>query len=257
MKPRVIIIRTAGTNCDYETEYAFKLAGAQTDLTHINRLIWGEKRLKDYDILAIPGGFSYGDDISAGVLLANELRYKLRDQVERFVEDGKLIIGICNGFQVLVKAGLLPNFEGMKGKQLATLHLNDSAKFECRWVYLKLDTDRCVFTKGIKGMIYLPVAHAEGKFVAPEEVLDKLEGNRQVVFRYVDESGNSAGYPYNPNGSMRDIAGICDPTGRIFGLMPHPERFLWKYNHPRWTRENLPDEGDGLAIFKNAVRYCM
>ncbi len=257
MKPRVIILRTAGTNCDYETDYAFKLAGAQTELLHINRLIWGERNLGEFDILAIPGGFSYGDDISAGVLLANELKYKLRDQVYRFVDEGKLIIGICNGFQVLVKAGLLPGFEGMRGKQLTTLHLNDSAKFECRWVYLKLETDRCVFTRGIRERIYLPVAHAEGKFVAPNDVLDRLDRDGQVVFRYVGPDGRPAGYPYNPNGSMRDIAGICDPTGRIFGLMPHPERFLWRYNHPRWTREELPEEGDGLAIFKNAVRYCM
>lgn len=257
MKPRVIILRTAGTNCDYETEYAFKLAGARAERVHINRLIEGSVRLDDYDILAIPGGFSYGDDISAGVLLANELRYKLRDQVERFIEEGKLIIGICNGFQVLVKTGLLPRFEGMEGKQLATLHLNDSAKFECRWVYLRLESDRCVFTKGLKPIIYLPVAHAEGKFIAPNDVLDKLEENGQVVFRYVDEEGRIAGYPYNPNGSMRNIAGICDPTGRIFGLMPHPERYVWRYQHPRWTREELPEEGDGLAIFKNAVRYCM
>jgi len=257
VRPKVIILRTAGTNCDYETEYAFKLAGARAERVHINRLIEGSVRLDDYDILAIPGGFSYGDDISAGVLLANELRYKLRDQVERFIEEGKLIIGICNGFQVLVKAGLLPRFKGMEGKQLATLHLNDSAKFECRWVYLRLESDRCVFTKGLKPIIYLPVAHAEGKFVAPKDVLDRLEENGQVVFRYVDEEGRIAGYPYNPNGSMRNIAGICDPTGRIFGLMPHPERYVWRYQHPRWTREELPEEGDGLAIFKNAVRYCM
>lgn len=257
MKPKVIILRTAGTNCDYETDYAFKLAGAQTELVHINRLILGERDLREFDILAIPGGFSYGDDISAGVLLANELKYKLRDRMYQFVDEGKLIIGICNGFQVLVKSGLLPGFEGMRGKQLVTLHLNDSAKFECRWVYLKLQTDRCLFTKGIKEMIYLPVAHAEGKFIAPKDVLDRLDREGQVVFRYVGPDGKPSGYPHNPNGSMRDIAGICDPTGRIFGLMPHPERFLWRYNHPRWTREKLPEEGDGLAIFKNAVRYCM
>ncbi|HGJ65050.1 TPA: phosphoribosylformylglycinamidine synthase subunit PurQ [bacterium] len=258
MKPKVIVLRTAGTNCDYETSHAFQLAGADVDLVHINQLIRGEKDLSPYQILALPGGFAYGDDIAAGKILANELKYKLRDSVEKFIYDGKLMIGICNGFQVMVKAGLLPGFDGISDYQETTLYTNDSGKFECRWVYLRTEENsKCIFTKNIKNMIYLPIAHGEGKFTAIDEgIIDKLENNGQVVFRYVDENGNIAGYPYNPNGSDRSIAGICDSTGRIFGMMPHPERFVSKYNHPRWTRESLEEEGDGLAIFRNAVDYA-
>ncbi|MBD3182948.1 phosphoribosylformylglycinamidine synthase subunit PurQ [Candidatus Poribacteria bacterium] len=259
-KVKVIALRTAGTNCDYETAHAFKTAGAEVDLVHINQLIRGEKELSAYYIMAIPGGFSYGDDIAAGKILANELKYRLRKPLENFVADGKLVIGICNGFQVMVKAGLLPGFEGISDVQETTLYSNDSGKFECRWVYMKHQANsngKCVFTREIKDIIYLPIAHAEGKFTtAGEDILDKLEANGQVVFKYVDAEGNKADYPWNPNGSDRNIAGICDSTGRIFGLMPHPERYLTRYNHPRWTREDLPEEGDGLAIFRNAVNYA-
>lgn len=257
-KAKVIVLRTAGTNCDYETVHGFRIAGADVDLVHINQLIRGEKDLSSYQILAIAGGFSYGDDIAAGKILANELKYRLREPVERFVTDGKLMIGICNGFQVMVKAGLLPGFNGISDVQETTLYNNDSGKFECRWVYLKhIDNGKCVFTRNIKDMIYLPVAHGEGKFTTVnEKMLDVLEIGNQVVFKYVDSEGNYTGYPWNPNGSDRNIAGICDSTGRIFGLMPHPERYLSKYNHPRWTREKLDDEGDGVAIFRNAVEYA-
>ena len=254
-KAKVIVLRTAGTNCDYETMYAFQLAGAETDLVHINQLINRKKSLDDYHILALPGGFSYGDDIAAGRLLANELKYKIKDQVEDFVAAGKLIIGICNGFQVLVRAGLLPGFNRISDTQETTLYLNDSAKFECRWIYLQTQDSQSVFTKNLKSRIYLPVAHAEGKFTAEEKVLDSLEANRQIVFRYVDPNSEVTGYPWNPNGSDRNIAGICDATGKILGMMPHPERYLSRLNHPRWTREELPEEGDGLAIFRNGVEY--
>ena len=259
-KPKVLILRTAGTNCDVETDAAFQLAGAETALIHIQNLISEKVDLADYQILAIPGGFSYGDDISAGILLAVEMKHKLTDALNRFVADGKLILGICNGFQVLVRTGLLPgiNLSGSSTPEMTqrtTLAMNTSAKFECRWVDLATEESTCVFTAGIKERIYLPVAHAEGRFTAPSEVLEVLESNRQVVFRYAKSE-----YPDNPNGSDADIAGICDPTGRIFGLMPHPERFLMKWNHPRWSRlveptENNAEEGDGLAIFKNAVNY--
>lgn len=262
MKPKVLILRTAGTNCDVETDVAFQLAGAATDLVHIQNLISGNTDLSEYQILAIPGGFSYGDDIAAGILLAVEMKHKLRDALNQFVAKKKLIIGICNGFQVLVRTGLLPGINGTGEKtalsQSATLAMNTSAKFECRWVELDTQQSPCVFTKGIKPQLYLPVAHAEGRFTAPDNVLSELESNNQVVFRYSNgkqSPSNTTEYPYNPNGSDADIAGICDKTGRIFGLMPHPERFLTKYNHPRWTREDLPEEGDGLAIFKNAVDY--
>ena len=257
-KPKVIVLRTAGTNCDYETVHAFRMVGADVDLIHINRLIRGDAELSPYQILAIPGGFSYGDDIAAGKILANELKYKLREPVEQFVADGKLIIGICNGFQVMVKAGLLPGFNGISDVQETTIYTNDSGKFECRWVYLKhTDNGKCVFTRNIKDVIYLPIAHGEGKFTAVDkDTLDTLEAGDQVVFKYIDPEGNYAGYPWNPNGSDRHIAGISDATGRIFGMMPHPERYLSKYNHPRWTREDLLDEGDGVAIFRNAVEYA-
>ena len=260
LKPKTLILRTAGTNCDAETDAAFQLAGAETALIHIQNLISGKVNLNDYQILAIPGGFSYGDDISAGILLAVEMKHKLTDALNRFVADGKLIIGICNGFQVRVRRGLLPGINRSGSDtpdmmQQTTLAMNTSAKFECRWVDLETEKSPCVFTKGIKEQVYLPVAHAEGRFTAPSDVLAELESNKQVVFRYAKSE-----YPQNPNGSDVDIAGICDPTGRIFGLMPHPERFLMKWNHPRWTRlpeteRTRSEEGDGLAIFKNAVNY--
>ena len=260
LKPKVLILRTAGTNCDAETDAAFQLAGAETALIHIQNLISGKVNLNGYQILAIPGGFSYGDDISAGILLAVEMKHKLTDALNNFVADGKLIIGICNGFQVLVRTGLLPGMNPSgsgtpKMMQQTTLAMNTSAKFECRWVDLEAEESPCVFTKGMKARIYLPVAHAEGRFTAPPDVLAELESNKQVVLRYAKSE-----YPHNPNGSDVDIAGICDPTGRIFGLMPHPERFLMKWNHPRWTRlseteRTRSEEGDGLAVFKNAINY--
>ena len=264
MKPKVLILRTAGTNCDAETDVAFKLAGADTSLVHIQHLISGKTNLTDFQILAIPGGFSYGDDISAGILLAVEMKHKLRTALDKFVADNKLIIGICNGFQVLVRTGLLPGInngashDNTEITQQTTLAMNTSAKFECRWVELEAQQSTCVFTTGIKSPLYLPVAHAEGRFTAPHDVLEELKSNQQIVFRYGNStklSLDKTDYPHNPNGSDADIAGICNRTGRIFGLMPHPERYLTKWNHPRWTREDLPEEGDGLAIFKNAVDY--
>ena len=258
MKPKVLILRTAGTNCDAETDTAFQLAGAETALVHIQNLISDKVNLTDYQILAIPGGFSYGDDIAAGILLAIEMKHKLTDMLNRFVADGKLVIGICNGFQVLVRTGLLPGMSSSDSStpemtQRTTLAMNTSARFECRWVDLETQKSPCVFTEGVKPRVYLPVAHAEGRFTAPTDVLGELEANHQVVFRYAESE-----YPSNPNGSDADIAGICDATGRIFGLMPHPERFLTKWNHPRWTRladNTASEEGDGLVIFKNAVNY--
>ena len=255
---RTLVLRAAGSNCDEETAFAFQAVGAQADLVHINRLVEGEVHLEDYHILAIPGGFTYGDDVSAGKILANELKYKLGDQVEQFHRDGKLILGICNGFQVLVKSGLLPFGDIRNGKQLVTLTFNDSGKFEDRWVYLEPNPDSpCIFTRGIREPITLPVAHAEGKFVpASPELLQTIEAQGQVVLRYRHPKGESCEYPWNPNGSVAHVAGICDPSGRIFGLMPHPERHFHPTHHPRWTREGLRDEGDGVAIFRNAVDYA-
>jgi len=249
----VLILRTAGTNCDAETAYGFEKIGGVPEFLHINRIFEDPSRLDAFQIMAIPGGFTYGDDIASGKVLANELRYKLRDAVQKFIDDGKLIIGICNGFQVLVKAGLLP-WQG--GNTDATLTFNDSDKFEDRWVYLKACSGKSVFVNEGDD-IYTPVAHGEGKFVPRnDEVLSRLEKDGQVIFRYTDPDGNPAGYPWNPNGSVGNIAGVCDPTGRILGMMPHPERHLEPTQHPRWTREGLKDEGDGLKIFRNAVTFA-
>jgi len=262
MRPKVLVLRAAGTNCDIESAFAFESAGAEADIIHVNRLKTGEVKLKSYRILVIPGGFTYGDDIASGKILANELKSALIDDIKGFLADGKLILGICNGFQVLVKAGLLPGLSGDAEQVEATLNLNDSARFEDRWVYLKKPVtsnrkpDKCVWTKYVKDIIYLPVAHAEGKFIPKnDETLKKIKENGQVVFRYVDKDGKPDGYPQNPNGSVDDIAGICDPTGRILGMMPHPERFIQRTQHPRWTREELPPEGDGLALFRSGIEY--
>jgi phosphoribosylformylglycinamidine synthase I len=250
-KVRTLILRAPGTNCDEETAFAFEQAGSLVDSAHVNQLVRGEKPLSQYQILVIPGGFTYGDDISAGKILANELRLKLGEDIQRFVERGGLILGICNGFQVLVKAGILPQVEN-GGRQRLTLTGNDSNRFECRWVYLRVNQKSpCLFTRGISAL-YLPVAHGEGKVMAKAETLGKLN----VVVRYADETGNvQAGYPYNPNGSLDNIAGICDASGRIFALMPHPERFIRWNQHPRWTREQPRERGDGFSIFLHAVEW--
>src|SRR3989338_5682271 len=257
--PKAIILRTAGTNCDKETAFAFELAGAETELVHINELTAGRKRLSDYHILAIPGGFSYGDDIASGKILANELRFKLEEEIKKFIDDGKPVIGICNGFQILVKAGFLPNLAGDFKTIEATLTLNDSARFEDRWARLaKKEKSKCVWTELAGDQIELPVAHGEGKFIPRDErVLKALKDEGLVVFEYVDERGLKKGYPYNPNGSIENIAGISDQTGRIFGLMPHPERHVDRHQHPQWTRRQFKEgPGDGLAIFKSGVNFA-
>ncbi len=255
MAPKVVVVRAAGSNCDQETRYAFESVGAEVDLVHINRLVSREVRLEDYQILAIPGGFTYGDDVSAGKILANELKHKLPEALNDFHEQGKLIIGICNGFQVLVKAGLLP-FVDLAGEPLVTLTNNNSGKFEDRWTHLRINESPCVFTKNMPATVTFPVAHAEGKLVPKNSVvLDTLWKKRQIVFQYTAPDGGKAKYPDNPSGTVDDIAGICDPTGRVLGLMPHPERHFHATNHPRWTRNGLAKEGDGVAIFRNAVEY--
>ncbi|MCX5694631.1 MAG: phosphoribosylformylglycinamidine synthase I [Candidatus Omnitrophica bacterium] len=253
LKPKVCVLRSAGTNCDQETAAAFKLAGGVPELLHINNLVNANKTLNDFQILALPGGFSYGDDVASGKIFANELRFKLAEELRKFIADGKLIIGICNGFQILVKSGLLPGHSGLE--QDTSLILNDSAKFEARWVYLK-PGGRCVWTKGLKKIIYLPVAHGEGKFVVQDKrVLSRLKKNNQIVFQYCDAQGKPGGYPDNPNGSLENIAGITDPTGRILGLMPHPERHLFSVQHPRKDELKFLRHGDGLQIFKNGIDY--
>jgi phosphoribosylformylglycinamidine synthase subunit PurQ / glutaminase len=255
MKPKVLVLTGYGINCDYETQHAFNMVGGDARRVHINDIIGGIEKLEDYQIMAFPGGFSFGDDIASGKVLANKVRFNLFDDLKKFIDDGKLVIGICNGFQVMVKMGLLPAFDGNYNKQVTTLTFNDSGKFEDRWVYLRGNPkSKCVFTRGINDL-YLPVRHGEGKFITNEAFLRKLEDGNQIALRYVGNSGNPAGYPWNPNGSQGNIAGICDETGRVFGLMPHPEAHLYCTNHPRWTRGEAGAEGAGVKIFRNAVAY--
>jgi len=255
-QPQVIVLRAPGTNCDQETGYAFTQAGAKVDYIHINQLMEKPDVLSGYQILCLPGGFSYGDDIAAGRVLASQMQSTLAAAIGEFHAAGKLVLGICNGFQILIKTGfLLPRDDfGLP----ATLTWNNHGRFIDCWVNLKTDNEKCVFLKGIDQM-YLPIAHAEGQFVARSEaVMEGLKSNHQLALSYCREDGSNdevIEFPANPNGSKMNVAGVCDDSGRIFGLMPHPERHIDPTHHPRWTREGLADEGEGLAIFKNAVGY--
>ncbi|MDR1195794.1 MAG: phosphoribosylformylglycinamidine synthase I, partial [Endomicrobium sp.] len=253
-----LILRTAGTNCDYETQSAFELCGALAERVHVNELIEKKDKIFEYDILAFPGGFSYGDDIASGKILANETKNKLGDKLRKFALSGKPVIGICNGFQVLVKMGLLPDPETFE--QISTLSYNDSDKFECRWVYLKTEKkvkgeSNCICKKNLAEIINLPVAHGEGKFVpSDKKMLETLIKSNQIVFKYCTKSGNKPDYPLDPNGSAEKIAGICNKKGNIFGLMPHPERYVYALQHP--AREGFDGEfGWGKVIFQNAVNF--
>lgn len=256
MAPRALILRAPGTNCDGESAFAFQQAGAQTEFVHIQRLLEEPQLAAQAQILCFPGGFSYGDDIAAGRILANQIRHHLRDVLEEFKAANKLILGICNGFQILIKSGvLLPDVP--EGGLAATLTLNDSGKFEDRWVRLCVTSDKCVFLRGIEEM-YLPVAHAEGKFVPrDQQTLDHLYAQGQIALRYgrLDGQPGEVPYPDCPNGAVDAVAGVCDPTGRVLGLMPHPERHIDPTQHPRWTREPQKERGDGWKIFENAVQY--
>ncbi len=251
---KAIVLRAAGINCDMETEYALELAGAKAQRVHINRVIKDKTLLDEFHIMVIPGGFSYGDDVAAGKILANQIVNHLFEPLHKFIEDGKLILGICNGFQVLVKTGILPGNSSTNRQEEMTITTNDSGKFEDRWVYLAPQTERCIFIEPGK-RIYLPIAHGEGKVVTKETaMLEQLKSGGHVAFKYVDENGEEGDYPINPNGSMDSIAGLTDTTGRVLGLMPHPERFIRPTQHPRWSRlENVA--GDGMIIFNNAIKY--
>lgn len=275
MTPRVAVLFGFGINCDHETKAVFELVGATADRLHVNLLISGDERLEDYDILAVPGGFSFGDHLGSGRLLGNRMRFAMREALRNFVDAGKPIIGICNGFQVLVKTGLLPGPEAGTSPdflQRGSLTLNDSGRYEDRWVTLEFDPESpCIWTKGMTRM-ECPVRHGEGKYVMPTaEDLDRLNANNQLTVRYVDPStplgsgitDEALPYPISPNGSMRNIAGICDASGLVFGLMPHPEAIYARWLHPMHTRHDSDDssgaldgwEGEGLQLFRNAVEY--
>jgi len=264
-KPNVLILRAPGTNCDHETAFAFEKSGAAAELLHVNRLLENPSLFDRFEILCIPGGFTYGDDVAAGRILANQMRHHLAEEMARFKNQGKLILGICNGFQVLLKSGVLldPSVDPSgRARAAATLTWNDSARFDDRWVELAVDGHKCVFLKGIERM-YLPIAHAEGKFVARDvDELSRLETAGQLVLRYrpLDDRpdiglSGTVPYPDNPNGSQANVAAACDTTGRVLGLMPHPERHIHRTHHPRWTRRETRSTGDGLQIFANAVDF--
>ncbi len=299
--PRVCVLRAPGTNCDVETAFAFELAGGVAERIHLFRLLEDPSRLSRYQILCIPGGFSYGDDIGAGVIFSAQLRGHLGDALNEFLQRDTLVLGICNGFQVLLKSGILPDGTVHwppvpRSQAPATLTWNDNGKYTALWVTLQVRSSRNVFLQGLE-RLELPVAHAEGKLVVRDPaVLDRWQQNEQVALCYTwrehlvgpvpsvagrsaaasstAASGGVAGldstsldaddwsdwrkvlpYPHNPNGSVANIAGLGDPTGRVLGLMPHPERFLFATHHPRWTRLGLTGDGEGLRLFRNAVEY--
>jgi len=266
-QPKVLVLTGFGLNCDHETAYAFERAGVAARRDHINALIDGDVRLDDYQILAFGGGFSWGDDHGAGVIQALRMKTNIGDKLLDFVEAGKLVIGICNGFQTLVNLGLLPGMEGDYTRRSVALIANDCGNFRDQWVRVTINPDSpCVFTRGMK-TLDMPVRHGEGKFYAERETLQTLADDQQVTMQYALPDGQAAdgAFPHNPNGSLADIAGICDPSGRVFGLMPHPEAYNHVTNHPDWSRRNEEQKrsgnsrasnvGDGIRIFENAVAY--
>jgi phosphoribosylformylglycinamidine synthase len=264
---RAIVIAGNGTNCEREVATACRLAGAECDIVHIAELLTGRQRLDDYHFLNLAGGFLDGDDLGSAKAGANRLQHArvaesgetLADQLQRFIAAGKLIMGVCNGFQLMVKMGLLPALGGDYRTQSATLTINDRGRFEDRWCELVVDSaSPCVFTRGLD-RLYFPVRHGEGKFLpADAAVLTAIEAKHLAVLRYCDPASGAPtmDYPWNPNGSVAAIAGVCDASGRLFGLMPHPEAYTQRTHHPRWTRQaELPEEGMGLWLYRNAVEF--
>ena len=256
-----LVITGFGLNCEKETAAACRLAGSVPELVHLNDLLAGKAALEQYHFLTFIGGFSFGDHLGSGTVFANRVKFNLREQLQKFVDDGKLVIGICNGFQTLTRLGMVPALDGDYFTQTAALAHNDSGVFRDDWCILKANpSSPCVFTRGLD-MVRLPLRHGEGKFVAEPQVLAQIEARNLVAVRYANADGSFATeFPANPNGSLNSIAGICDPTGRVFGLMPHPEAFLSPFNAPDWTRVKanggkLPAEGDGVAFFRNAIDY--
>jgi phosphoribosylformylglycinamidine synthase subunit PurQ / glutaminase len=264
--PRALVLTGFGLNCDGETAFALEAAGGETERIHLNTLIDGQKNLGDFQIFIVGGGFSWGDDHGAGVIMAMRIKHRMSDTLREFVDRGGLVLGICNGFQVLVNLGLLPLFDPPELRREVALIGNDCGNFRDQWVNLAINrSSPCIFTRGMD-TLELPVRHGEGKFYADPTVVHRLETQNQVIMRYATPDGVPAhgAFPHNPNGSVEDIAGICDPTGRIAGLMPHPEAFNHVTNHPDWTVWNeqcrragktLPEEGDGIRLFRNAIEF--
>ncbi len=265
-KPRTLVLTGYGINCDDETRYAFEKAGSVAEIVHINDLIEDPSRLDNTEIFMFPGGFSYGDDTGSGKALANRIKNNLSEELQRFVERDTLMLGICNGFQVMTNIGVIPAFDQPFGKIEVALEHNASSRYQCRWVDLKIEKDSpSVFTRGLESM-HIPVAHGEGNFVADEKTLSRLEENSMVTMRYVKPDGSAAkgDFPFNPNGAMNDIAAVCDKSGRIMGMMPHPERGMFFSQRDDWTAlkeeysragKDIPVESDGIRIFNNAVEY--
>lgn len=257
---RVLVLTGLGLNCEAETRAAFNLVGAKPELVHLLDLLDGsaQSRLSDYPVLAFIGGFAFGDHLGAGFVFANKIRYRLYDELLAFIERGGLALGVCNGFQTMTRLGLLPGLDGDYRTPLATLAPNDRPGYRDAWVSLGFDpASPCVWTRGIERMS-LPARHGEGKFLTSETTLMRLRAQHQVVARYLGADGApTQEFPANPNGSPDAIAGICDPSGRLFGLMPHPDAFLYPFHHPDWSRRRFlgrgGGEGDGLAIFRNGV----
>jgi phosphoribosylformylglycinamidine synthase subunit PurQ / glutaminase len=264
-KPKVLVLSGYGINCEMETQFAFEKFGALCEIVHINDLISKKYNVNNYQIMAFPGGFSYGDDTGAGKAFANRIINNLKDEILDFVQKDTLAIGLCNGFQIMTALGITPALNLKYGERQVALMANENGRYTCRWVHLKVTSDKCIFTKDIK-TLFVPIAHGEGNFYTTDENLKKLQENDQIVFKYVDENENPANqkYPINPNGAALDIAGVCDPTGRILGMMPHPERHMCFSNRPNFTLKKeellrqgmeIPELGEGSKIFKNAVEY--
>jgi phosphoribosylformylglycinamidine synthase subunit PurQ / glutaminase len=257
-RPRVLVLRAPGTNCDQETAYAFDLAGAESVRLHVNQLIERPSLADNFQVLCFPGGFSYGDDIAAGRILATQIEAHLSDMIESFRAENRLVLGICNGFQIMMRLGIF--FDAPKSRPPATLTWNAQGRFDDRWVHLKVTSDQTPFLRGIDTM-YLPMAHAEGRFLTRDAAArDDMASNQQLALRYCDAEGNTGdeilSRPVNPNGAEMNVAGICDVSGNVFGLMPHPERHIHPTHHPYWTRrETQPEYGDGFAFFQNAVNF--
>jgi len=249
---RAVVLRTAGTNCDAEAVHALRKSGASVDLVALRDFVERPERLREYRIVVFPGGFTYGDDIASGVVFAVEMRRGVLPELRSRVADGALVLGICNGFQILARAGLLPDSRGDAVPEASLLH-NASGRFECRWIRLEATTDRCAWLR--RGQtIDCPVAHGEGRFVVGDEsVRRRMRDAGQFALRYTNPEGGAPAYPWNPNGSPDDVAGVSDPTGRVLGLMPHPERNVEPWHHPHWTRGVGDRAGNGLALFANGV----